>query len=254
LFQRIEGVAKSSGKRKTFTIWAKANVSGKFMSIEGTQVFGTGGSPSAEVTTISVQKVALTTQWAKYSFILDFPSVAGKTIGTNGDDHYRVGTWFSGGPDNNPRTDNLGLQTGVFDVAHISLVDGDATAEDDPFPFVPPEIEEIRCKRYFERIGGGSATATLGSGFTDTTTLARGTFPMAIGKRVSPTLSSVGSCSIGVPGTDQQGAISFPGTAGISVQFLVTTASAVLVSGQGCIFYLSSSGNNYIDIDAEINV
>lgn len=57
------------------------------------QNFGTGGAPSDPVETVIVELTA-DTDWAQYLGTITVPSVAGKTLGTNGDDkisiHYKM--------------------------------------------------------------------------------------------------------------------------------------------------------------------
>jgi hypothetical protein len=49
------------------------------------QYFGSGGSPSADVT-VSTAVISLTTDWQEFSVTVDMPSIAGKTLGSGGDD------------------------------------------------------------------------------------------------------------------------------------------------------------------------
>lgn len=53
------------------------------------QNFGTGGTPSAPVTT-AVGTYTLTNAWQKFSQSIVVPSTGGKTLGTNGDDYIAV--------------------------------------------------------------------------------------------------------------------------------------------------------------------
>lgn len=84
--QHFESVRTLAGKQATLTFYAKAD-SNKSMSFNFYQMFGNGGSPSPIVEDIDVTKVALTTSWQKFSFVVNIPSINGKTLGTNGNDH-----------------------------------------------------------------------------------------------------------------------------------------------------------------------
>lgn len=148
--QRIEDVTLFSGSQLTVTFWAKADAN-RNIATEHYQSFGTGGSPSADVTGISPQTFALTTSWQKFSYVINVPSVSGKTLGTNNDDYFQLMFWFDGGSSFNSRNNSLGQQSGTFDIARVSIVDGDATGENDPFSFRHYQQELALCQRYYEQ-------------------------------------------------------------------------------------------------------
>lgn len=148
--QQIEGVQTLAGKTYTLTFWAKADAA-KNIAVEAVQDFGTGGSPSAAVTGIGSQLVALTTAWQKKSVLITMPSVSGKTLGTNGNDKTAINFWFDAGSSFNARSANLGQQSGTFEIARVSLVEGDARAEADPFSPRHWQQELALCQRYFEK-------------------------------------------------------------------------------------------------------
>jgi hypothetical protein len=148
LSQRIEGVKTLSGKTATLTFYAKSDAA-KNMAVELSQSFGTGGSPSADVNEIGSQLVALTTSWQKFSVTIDIPNISGKTLGTDGNDFLQVFFWFDAGSTYDSRSASLGQQSGTFDIAHVSLVEGDATEEDDPFSPRHIAQEIALCERYF---------------------------------------------------------------------------------------------------------
>lgn len=147
LLQRMEGVRTLSGKKATVTFYAKADKA-KNISIELFQGFGTGGSPSPFVSGIGLQKFALTTSWQKFQKVVDVPTIAGKTLGTNNDDALALFIWLDAGSNFNARTDSIGQLTATVDIAHVSVVEGDASAEADPFS--PRHIgqEMTLCERY----------------------------------------------------------------------------------------------------------
>jgi hypothetical protein len=148
--QRVEQVAKWAGKRITVTFEAKAD-SSKDIAVSLDQNFGTGGAPSAEIQGIGAQRVTLNTTWQKYSLVFDLPSVSGKTLGTNLNDFTAVWFWFDAGSTLNARTQNLGHQSGTFDIQHVSFRIGDARNEADPF--IPRLLaqEKVLCERFYER-------------------------------------------------------------------------------------------------------
>lgn len=146
--QRIESVLTLSGKSAMLSFWAKASAS-LSMSIELVQNFGTGGSPSAIITGISVTKIALTTSWTKFSLPVTLPSISGKTLGTNNNDFLGVNFWFDAGSTFNTRTSSLGHQTGTFDISQVQLEEGTiATA----FEQTPYQQILALCQRYLVKI------------------------------------------------------------------------------------------------------
>ena len=145
--QRIESVATLAGQTATLSFWAKADAP-KNMAVEFTQYFGAGGSPSSTVNAIGVTTIALTTSWKKYTVTVDIPSVAGKTLGTAGDDNLQIYFWFDGGSNWDNRTNSLGQQSGTFDIAQVQLEAGSKATAFEKRPF---QQELALCQRYFEK-------------------------------------------------------------------------------------------------------
>lgn len=141
LYHRIEDVTTFSGETVTLTFWAKGtNPGGGSIRSSLFQLFGTGGSPSSTVSSIGSVQFSVTSSWQKFTRTIDIPSVSGKTLGTNNNDY--LGMVFDQGSDTS--TDSWEL-----DLAHVSLVLGDATQEDDPYERRPITIEENLCFRYY---------------------------------------------------------------------------------------------------------
>ena len=86
--------------------------------------------------------------WKRFDVVVDIPSIIGKELGQGS--WLELSFWFSAGSLFSESTSGLGEQTGVFEITRISLVEGDATAEDDPFE--PRNIgqETALCHRYYE--------------------------------------------------------------------------------------------------------
>lgn len=143
--QPIEGVRTYSGQVATLSFWAKADAP-KSIAVELAQIFGTGGSPSADTISIGVTKFDLTTAWQKFKVTVSVPSILGKTIGTSGDDNLSLLVWLDAGSDFDARTDSLGPQSGTFDIAQIQLEKGSVATD-----FEQRSIgEELAlCQRYY---------------------------------------------------------------------------------------------------------
>lgn len=147
--QNIEKVSTFSGRTVTLTFYAKADAT-KNIAIELTQGFGTGGSPSTLVASIGSQLIPLTTSWQKFTKLITVPSISSKVLGSNGDDALSLVFWFDAGSTWNSRTSTLGQQSGTFDISRVSIVDGDATNEADPFSPRHIQQELALCQRYYE--------------------------------------------------------------------------------------------------------
>jgi hypothetical protein len=149
LLQRIEDVRTFAGQQATISFWAKVDAT-KNISVELTQTFGTGGTPSAVVDSIGVTKVSIGTSWQKVTVTATVPSISGKTLGTNNDHFLGVNIWFDAGSTYNSRTSTLGQQSGTFDIAQVQLESGAAAT---PFEQRPIGTELALCQRYFQTVG-----------------------------------------------------------------------------------------------------
>lgn len=138
LTQKIENVQTLQGKVVTVTFWANAGTNTTLDCRVG-QYFGTGGSPSATVNQ-TIQTVALTTAFTKYSLLFTLPSVAGKTIGTTAGTDYVYLQFLRNHNDTNPTT--------AVNLLHVSLCEGNQTAHPDPFEMLPVSERMSRCLRY----------------------------------------------------------------------------------------------------------
>ena len=144
--QRIEGVQTFAGTTATLSFWAKTD-SAKNMAVEFKQNFGSGGSPSTNVTGINVTTIALTTAWTKYFFNVTVPSITGKTLGSDGNDYLGLIFWLEAGSTYNARTNSLGQQNGVFEISHVQLEAGEIAS---PFEYRSVGQELALCERYYE--------------------------------------------------------------------------------------------------------
>jgi hypothetical protein len=147
--QRFEGVRSYAGQTITILGWARRSSGSGNMAVEMAQTFGTGGSPSSDVTGTG-QTVTLTSSFAPFAVTIAVPSITGKTLGTNGNDYSNVNFWTSAGSDYNARTNSLGLQTIGVDLWGVHIKVGThTTAATDLYkqPELGPEL--ARCQRYY---------------------------------------------------------------------------------------------------------
>lgn len=146
---RIEDVTRLAGKTVTLSFYARAD-SNKNIALEILQNFGSGGSPSAQVHGIATQKMSLTTSWQKITKTITIPSISSKTLGTDGVHTSKTGIlfYFDAGSNFNSRTDNLGQQSGTFDIAMVQLEEGSVAT---PFENTDRGTMEMRVGRYYEQ-------------------------------------------------------------------------------------------------------
>lgn len=134
--QRIESARTLAGKRVTVTGYVKGNAE-RTCDVSLRQLFGSGGSTTVVTTLGSVN--ILNGVWSKFSFTGVLPSIAGKTLGAN----HCLGLFF----------ENFSSASFQFDVARVSVVEGDATTEEDPFAARHQQQELDLCYRYYWRAG-----------------------------------------------------------------------------------------------------
>lgn len=132
--QPVESVRTLAGRPAALSFWAKVDAGTLSVSPMLRQKFGTGGTPSADVDN-NFNAVTVTTNWQQFKVQVAIPSIAGKTIGTNGDDY--LGCYFML-PAN--ATFNLSL-------ANVQLEENTWT----PFEARPIQIEENLIRRYSNR-------------------------------------------------------------------------------------------------------
>ncbi|GEM_PF-4893169 len=145
--QTIHDVTKLAGKRLTMHFSARASYARPF-PIELGQGFGTGGSPSQSVLT-HLGTIDVTTAWQRYKFTFIAPPISGKVLGTNDDSSSDITFWFDGGTNYQSRNGGLTRKPqGWIDLSMISIVDGDATAEELPVAWYDPDIERRRVDFY----------------------------------------------------------------------------------------------------------
>lgn len=149
--QRIEGVGSYNGHTITVLGFARRHSGAGNMAIEASQSFGTGGSPSASVTGMGAQQIALTADWQPFAAVIPILSITGKTIGTNGNDYLGIGFWASAGTNFAAETASLGLQTIEIELWGVHIRIG-TFAAGAAFDYVQPDIakEQALCERYYQ--------------------------------------------------------------------------------------------------------
>jgi hypothetical protein len=172
LQQSIENVRTFAGQTATFSFWAKAATGTPSISLELSQNYGTGGSPSTQINIVG-GNVAITTLWARYSVTVAVPSLTGKTLGTTANTSaldFRL--WFSAGSDFNARTGSLGIQSNTFEVWGFQAEYGSKATPFQTASGGSPQAELAMCQRYYYRFTGvttGFLIASMGNDASSTT-------------------------------------------------------------------------------------
>jgi hypothetical protein len=217
LDQYIESVRTLAGQTATISFWAKAASGTPKVSIEFTQVFGTGGSPSA-AQTINGGQVTLSTSWTRFSTTVSVLSISGRTIGTNNDDALILSLWTSAGTTWNSRTGSLGIQTATIDFWGVQVEQGaTATAFQTATGTIQGELG--CCQRYYQFIGGTASGFPIVGGYTSTATTNRYPIVFPVQMRISPTITKNGTWNVANTG---QPAAGMSNTQGFSIESLGT--------------------------------
>ena len=185
LEQKMESVRTFANQTVTVSFWAKAASGTPKIAPELYQYFGSGGSPSASISTPGTQ-VTISTSWARYSSTITVPSISGKTLGTAGD-FLQLSLWVSAGTTFNARSGSLGIQSNTFDIWGVQIEAG-STATDFQTASGSYGGELALCQRYYEQTFASAATESANkvSSYSDSN-YTQGT-RWKVTKRVAPTV------------------------------------------------------------------
>jgi|688.fasta_scaffold08407_11 hypothetical protein len=184
LQQRIEDVRTFANSTVTVSFFAKAASGTPKVTVELSQIFGTGGSPSADVNNY-VDQVTLSTSWARYSVTINVPNINGKTMGTNSDSALNVNLWTSAGSSFNARLNTLGIQNNTFDIWGVQVERGSVAT---PFEQRPIGTELALCQRYYYSLVRGATNLPIGMAFYSFSTLVATVVPFPVTMRIAPAL------------------------------------------------------------------
>lgn len=187
--QPIEDVRTFAGKKVVVSFWAKVSTGTMSLTPQLVQNFGTGGTPSASVTS-SFTAQTITTGWARYTATLTttentVPNLSGKTIGSN-EDHY-LGLRLV--------MPNNAIQT--LDIWGVQLEEG-TTATKFAINGANQRDELASCQRYYYRLQATAIGHRFGMGLSTGTTSATGIFTqtLPVTMRIAPTaIETTGTAS-----------------------------------------------------------
>ena len=156
----VEDVNTLSGKTVTLSFDAWASSGTPKIGVELQQYFGTGGTPSATQNT-HAGAITISTTRTRYSTTFTVPSVAGASLGTNGNHCLTLGFWVSAGSNFLSRA-GIGIQSGTFNITDVQLEAGAAATA---FERLPVQQQLAWCQRYFQRYGVGNPSLAPESGY-----------------------------------------------------------------------------------------
>jgi hypothetical protein len=141
IVQRIESVRRLSGKPIVVSFWAKATSGTPAIAVQLTQNFGSGGSPSSNVSVALSPTPTLSPTWTRYSFAGTVPSSAGKTFGTSGGTDFTALQIILSNQVGAP-----GVQSGTVQIWGTQLEIG-ATATQ--LEKIEPQVDLANCQRFY---------------------------------------------------------------------------------------------------------
>ena len=184
----IEDVRTFAGQTATFSFWAKANSGTPAISVELTQNYGSGGSPSSQINIVG-GNVTLSTSWARYSVTVAVPSISGKTLGTTANTSYLgLRLWVSAGTDFNARLGSLGIQTNTFEIWGLQAEYGSKATPFQTASGGSIQEELAMCQRYYYRASSTGGYKVLGNGFAGSVNDLRIFTQLPVTMRTIPTL------------------------------------------------------------------
>lgn len=250
--QRIESVRTFAGQTVTVSLWAKAGTGTPSIAVYLTQNFGTGGSPSSSVNAVTT-KQAITTSWARYSFTFTVASIAGKTLGSDGNDHISVNLVTSAGSVYATETDSLGIQSATIGFWGVQIEAGStATAFQTATGTIQGEL--AACQRYYYRSIAGALYQVLGSGYGGSSTNTYIGTPLPVQMRVAPTAVEFANLAINFGGSYyaiSAGALSTD-TSTVNLGWVNWTNASGTTGGSPYVLRSNASASGYVGFSAEL--
>jgi hypothetical protein len=228
--QRIEGVRTLADATATWSFYGKCDAA-KTFNLFISQNFGTGGLPSSSVVTGPITFNCGTT-WSRHQFPFSIPSLAGKTVGTSGNDYVEI-----------LLQEAVSFSTFTLDLAQVQLEKGSVAT---PFHYRPMAMELDLAHRYYSKTYNfetdpGTATSTGyveggASGLTGGSHAIRVRWSFPARMRTVPNISlySMNGTSgkwTDASNTDQTAAPQRTGQMGTNIEVNLTSASDVRVGG-----------------------
>jgi hypothetical protein len=244
--QLIEDVRTFAGQTVTVSFWAKGTnpATAGNLAVLFQQSFGSGGSPSAAVTTAQ-QTFVLTANWTRYSLTFAIPSISGKTIGTTANTS-SLGLWIGQGS-------SISTDAWTLDLWGVQVEAGSVAT---PFQTATGTIqgELAACQRYYVRYGGNNTFEMIGNGSAQSTTVANILIPIPVEMRTVPSSIDFSTvCVLDFVG----GAVSITptrNTSSLGAKSIAITATAASGLTQYRPYFLATnnSTSGYLGLSAEL--
>jgi hypothetical protein len=210
--QRIEDVRTFANETITLSFWVYSS-SPKTITARAVQNFGTGGSPSAEVSTVIATTTTSGAVYERKNFTVTLPSLSGKTIGTNENSYLEIHL-------------DLGVQTGTIAFWGVQLEQNNTATALERRPI---QQEIALCQRFYEKsyalnVAPGTNTtdgALCSWGSTQSDGVGGIYVPFKVRKRLTTSYTASGTVNtmdylrLGVSGTGAA-TIFMPGDTGFS--------------------------------------
>lgn len=251
LYQRIEDVRTLSNQTVTVSFWAKAASGTPNVGVGFYQEFNPG---AYNLTTAIANPLytSITTSWARYSFTLTIPSVAGKTIGASSFLHAYIFT-SCGSNIAAAGYPSMGAQSTTIDIWGAQIEAGsNLTGFQTATGAIQGEL--AACQRYYYRNTAGTAYAVLGTGYVSSTTQANFIFQLPVTMRTAPTSAETSNVEY-IDFTNGVVALSSPAlsTTEITPQigrigFTISGGTA----GRGAFIRASNNSAAYVGFSAEL--
>jgi hypothetical protein len=215
IWQPIEDVRRLANKTVTVSFWAIAGTAIK-LGVSFDQSFGSGGSPSATVSS-NGQSVTLSSTWTRYSLTFTLPSVSGKVLGTTANtSSTSMFFWYSSGSTNNVRSGSVGVQSGTVNIWGVQLEIGSVAT---PLEKPDPRYDLANCQRFYQIVGITFGSYQLAANYIYTPII----FPVTMRATPSFILSNVTN-------TNCTGPIAYSPTPQGTAIYIIATASGAASS------------------------
>lgn len=152
--QKIEGAGTFAGKTVTLSLDVDGpnSVPAPRIGLRVLQDFGTGGAPSAPVVVFAQAIELPASGWNEITRSFTLPSIAAKTLGSDGNHSLILQVFFSLGSVNGALVPGVPVQSGAFRIRGLQLHKGTTRTEPERRPLT---VEEMLCARYYQGVGKG---------------------------------------------------------------------------------------------------
>lgn len=242
--QRAEDVRRLAGKTVTLSFWAKAASGTPLIGFNFYQNFGSGGSPSAQVSACNGQSVTLSTTWTKYNLTFTLTGISGKTLGTTKNTSFTFARfWLDAGTSYNTPSGTAGQASKIVSIGQVKIEEGNVAT---PFVQDSPTVNFAKCQRYYYKVYPEAASKYLtDSGYAQSTTSFIGVNKFPVTMRIAPTALAQ-SGTAGDYSVDRAGVATTTVCTGVPTFSSATTEAArTAFPNSGATFVNGAAGNAF---------